>query len=77
VATTPPGAAYAIHHVHYITSLKTLDDMYLSASLRVYSAAGDAALPDNTIAFVVAKVFAPTGKPIELDGLFMIPVPGD
>ncbi|KAJ7114991.1 hypothetical protein C8R44DRAFT_564848, partial [Mycena epipterygia] len=77
VATTPPGATYGIHHIHYMTSLKTLDDNYLSTSLRVYSASGDATLPDNTIAFVVAKVFAPTGRPIELDGLFMMPVSAD
>ncbi|KAJ7233633.1 hypothetical protein C8J57DRAFT_1729387 [Mycena rebaudengoi] len=71
---------YPVHHVHYITSLKTPSDdsaSYPAATLRIYSAAGDAPLPDNTVAFVVAKAFAPTNKPIELDALFLSAVPGD
>ncbi|KAJ7816642.1 hypothetical protein B0H13DRAFT_1663246 [Mycena leptocephala] len=80
VATHPPGATYPIHHNHYVTSVKSTSDdpdTYPSATLRVYSAAGDAPLPDNTIAFIVAKAFAPTGKPIELDVLYMSAIPGD
>ncbi|KAJ7200386.1 hypothetical protein GGX14DRAFT_341790, partial [Mycena pura] len=80
VATKPPGAMYPVHHVHYVTSLKTASndsETYPAATLRVYSAAGDAPLPDNTVAFVVAKAFAPTGKPLELDALFISAVPGN
>ncbi|KAJ7829707.1 hypothetical protein B0H13DRAFT_2372418 [Mycena leptocephala] len=29
------------------------------------------------IAFIVAKAFAPTGKPVELDVLYMYTIPGD
>ncbi|KAJ6553864.1 hypothetical protein B0H10DRAFT_2446622 [Mycena sp. CBHHK59/15] len=50
---------------------------HLAANLRVYSGSGDAPLPDNTVAFVIAKVFAATGKTIELDALFVAPLPGD
>ncbi|KAJ7016399.1 hypothetical protein C8F04DRAFT_1202265 [Mycena alexandri] len=48
-----------------------------SATLRVYSGAGDAPLPDNTIVFAVTKAFAPAGKPVELDVLFLSVVPGN
>ena len=80
IATYLPGATFPIHHVHYVTSLKsTSDDIatYPSATLRVYSGSGDAPLPDNTIAFVVAKASAPTGKPIELDALYLSAFRGD
>ncbi|KAJ7800337.1 hypothetical protein B0H13DRAFT_1533465, partial [Mycena leptocephala] len=80
IATYLPGATFPIHHVHYITSLKsTSDDIatYPSATFRVYSGSGDAKLPDNTIAFVVAKVSAPTSKPIKLDALYLSAFRGD
>lgn len=77
IATTVPGATYAKYHVHYTTSLKTLENSYVAATLRVYSGAGDAPLPDNTIAFVVAKVCVANGQPVELDALSFAPIPGD
>jgi hypothetical protein len=45
--------------------------------LRVYSGAGDAPVPDNTITFIIAKVFTPTGWPVELEALYMSVMPGD
>ncbi|KAJ7118237.1 hypothetical protein C8R44DRAFT_561531, partial [Mycena epipterygia] len=77
VATQLPGATYPIHHCHYTTTLKSSDDIYIAATLRVYSGAGDAPVPDNTIAFIVTKAFAPTGKPVELEALYMSVMPGD
>ena len=77
VATQLPGATYPVHHCHYTTTLKSPDDIYVAATLRVYSGAGDAPVPDNTIAFIVAKAVAPTGKPVELDTLYMSVMPGD
>ncbi|KAJ7875957.1 hypothetical protein B0H13DRAFT_1632469 [Mycena leptocephala] len=80
IATLLPGATFPIHHNHYVTCLKSTSDditMYPSATLRVYSGSGDAPLPDNTIAFVIAKACAPTGKPIELDALYLSAFPGD
>ncbi|KAJ7791620.1 hypothetical protein B0H14DRAFT_2182075, partial [Mycena olivaceomarginata] len=62
IATYLPGAAFPIHHVHYVTSLKTSSDdpnTYPAATLRIYSGSGDVPLADNTVAFVVAKVSAP------------------
>ncbi|KAJ7923941.1 hypothetical protein B0H13DRAFT_2399006 [Mycena leptocephala] len=77
VATQPPGATYPIHHNHYTTSLKSSSEIYVAATLRIYSGAGDAPVPDNTIAFVVAKAFAAIGKPVELEALYMSAMPGD
>ncbi|KAJ7895128.1 hypothetical protein B0H14DRAFT_3426271 [Mycena olivaceomarginata] len=77
VPTQLPGATYPIHHCHYTTSLKLLDNVNVAATLRVYSAAGDAPLPDNTIIFAVAKVYAPAGKPVDLDALYISAIPGD
>lgn len=77
VATQPAGAKFPVHHCYYTTSLRSSNDVYVAATLRVYSGAGDAPLPDNTVAFVVAKAFAPTGKPMELDAFYVFPVPGD
>ncbi|KAJ6556296.1 hypothetical protein B0H19DRAFT_1235514 [Mycena capillaripes] len=78
IATHSPGATYPVHHCHYITSLKSsADGVYVAATLRVYSGAGDAPLADNTVAFVLAKVYAPTGQPVELDALYMAAIPGD
>ncbi|KAJ6540399.1 hypothetical protein B0H19DRAFT_1175595 [Mycena capillaripes] len=79
VATYAPGATFPIHHNHYNTSMKSNSDDVVnpSATLRVYSGSGDAPLPDNTIAFVVSKASAQTGKPVELDALYLSAFPGD
>ncbi|KAJ7309278.1 hypothetical protein DFH08DRAFT_974760 [Mycena albidolilacea] len=77
VPTQLPGATYPIHHCHYTTSLKSSDNVNVAATLRVYSAAGDAPLPDNTIIFAVAKVYAPAGKPVDLVALYISAIPGD
>ncbi|KAJ7934854.1 hypothetical protein B0H13DRAFT_2305312 [Mycena leptocephala] len=80
IATYLPGATLPIHHVHDVTSLKsTSNDIatYPSATFRVYSSSSDAPLPDNTIVFVVAKVSAPTSKPIKLDALYLSAFHGD
>ncbi|KAF8180462.1 hypothetical protein K438DRAFT_1680170, partial [Mycena galopus ATCC 62051] len=77
VPTQLPGATYPIHHCHYTTALKSSDNVYIAAKLRVYSAAGNTPFANNTIAFVVAKVFAPNGKPVELDALYISAIPGD
>ncbi|KAJ7897742.1 hypothetical protein B0H13DRAFT_1884579 [Mycena leptocephala] len=63
-----------------LTSLKsTSDDIatYPSATFCVYSSSGDAPVPDNTIAFVVAKASTPTSKPIKLDALYLSAFRGD
>jgi hypothetical protein len=77
VPTQLPGATYPIHHCHYMTSLKSSDNVNIAATLRVYSAAGDALLPDNTIIFAVTKVYAPADQPVELDALYVSAILGD
>ncbi|KAK7027610.1 hypothetical protein R3P38DRAFT_2938741 [Favolaschia claudopus] len=80
VAAQIPGATYPRHYNHYVTSLKTLSDdetTFPAATLRVYSAAGDAPLPDNTLAYVIAKASAPVGQPVELDAFQLSVVPGN
>ncbi|OBZ78509.1 hypothetical protein A0H81_02121 [Grifola frondosa] len=49
----------------------------LPAELRIYSPRNDTPLPDNTIAFVVAKAHAPANGTILLDALSIYPFPGD
>jgi hypothetical protein len=80
IATYLPGATFPIHHVYYVTSLKTSSDdpnTYPAATLCVYTGSGDVPLADNTVAFVVAKVSALTGPPPELDALHFSSFPGD
>ncbi|KAJ6549759.1 hypothetical protein B0H19DRAFT_1349031 [Mycena capillaripes] len=80
IGTKSPGSTFTTYHNHYITSLKTASEdesTYPAATVRVWSGSGDAPLPDYTVAFIVAKASAPVGQPIELDVLFMAPIPGD
>ncbi|KAJ7815775.1 hypothetical protein B0H14DRAFT_2261804, partial [Mycena olivaceomarginata] len=80
IATYLPGATFPIHHVYYVTSLKTSSDdpnTYPAATLCVYTGSGDVPLADNTVAFIVAKVSALTGPPPELDALHVSSFPGD
>ena len=77
VATHTPGNNFPFHHCHYTTSLKSLDNTDVSATLRVYSGAGDAPLADNSVVFVVAKALSQAGKPVELDAIVFTPMPGD
>jgi hypothetical protein len=77
VATHTPGNNFPFHHCHYTTSLKSLDNTNVSATLRVYSGAGDAPLANNSVVFVVAKASSQAGKPVELDAIVFTPMPGD
>ncbi|KAJ6625724.1 hypothetical protein B0H10DRAFT_2000340 [Mycena sp. CBHHK59/15] len=74
LSTQRPGAEFAIHHCHYQTSLKSSNGHNIAAKLRIYSST---VLPDDTVAFVVAKVSVPTGQLVELDAFIVVPFPGD
>jgi hypothetical protein len=50
---------------------------YLPADLRIYSPVNDILHPDNTIAFVIARVHTPHNGDILLDALHIVPCPGD
>ncbi|KAJ7065167.1 hypothetical protein C8F01DRAFT_1124468 [Mycena amicta] len=67
-------------HCSYNTAVKTnARNIFLAATLRVYTPPSTAPFSDGTIAYVVAKVYAPAGHHalIELDALQIVPVPGD
>jgi hypothetical protein len=49
----------------------------LLAELRTYSEPGNMVLPDNVIAFVVAKATVPVVGTVELEGMYVVPLPGD
>ncbi|KAJ7722106.1 hypothetical protein B0H14DRAFT_2411501, partial [Mycena olivaceomarginata] len=64
-------------HCHYTTSLKLSDNVNVTTTLHIYSAAGDVRFPDSTMIFAVTKVYSPAGKPVELNALYISAIPGD
>jgi len=68
-----------IFHAHYTTAIKTANGTFLAAKLRAYSGSSSNPLPDNSLAFAIAKVFAPAGHDavVELETLHFVPFPGD
>ncbi|KAJ7073693.1 hypothetical protein C8F01DRAFT_1360513 [Mycena amicta] len=68
-----------IFHAHYTTTIKTANGTFLAAKLRVYSGSSSNPLPDNSLAFAIAKVFAPAGHDatVELEALHFVPFPAD
>lgn len=63
------------YHIYQTTLQCTLDN-YLPAEARIYSPPGSAALPDDTIVKLLARMYtSPTGS--LLDIISMAPVPGD
>src|SRR5580698_4361107 len=53
--TRADGATTAIWHVHYAMALNCQQPPSLPAELRNYSPVNDVVLPDDTVAFVLAK----------------------
>ncbi|KAJ7050721.1 hypothetical protein C8F01DRAFT_1263819 [Mycena amicta] len=70
---------YPVHHVYYDTLVRTVSGSFLPARLRNYSGPSDQPLPDSTVAFAIAKAYAPAGDEavIELDALYFSAVPGN
>ncbi|KAJ7061095.1 hypothetical protein C8F01DRAFT_1231078 [Mycena amicta] len=68
-----------IFHAHYTTAIKTANGTFLAAKLPAYSGSSSNPLPDNSLAFAIAKVFAPAGHDavVELETLHFVPFPGD
>jgi hypothetical protein len=64
--------------MHYTTAIQCVEhDHSLPADVRIYSTSTDPILENNTVAFVIAKVFAPIGSTILLDAFYLVPLPGD
>ncbi|KIJ57953.1 hypothetical protein HYDPIDRAFT_72782, partial [Hydnomerulius pinastri MD-312] len=80
VTSQKPGASTKTYHCFYSTALHCTSGVSFPAELRVYSPFNDSVLPDNTVAFVIAKAHFPGGIPKEnvlLEASHVIPLPGD
>ncbi|KAF7318490.1 hypothetical protein HMN09_00358200 [Mycena chlorophos] len=79
VETKNNQTGHSVFHILYNSALKTDEGQFIPARVRVYAGPTDSALVDNTIAFIVAKAYAPSGASsvVELDTILIFPVPGD
>jgi hypothetical protein len=77
VQTVKPGTAIRTWHAHYNTTIQCISPPYVPADLRIYSPMNDILHPDDTIAFVVARVHVPQTGDILLDAIRIVPFPGD
>jgi hypothetical protein len=75
--TTKPGTTTRTWHAHYTTTIQCISPPYLPADVRIYSPINDVLHPENTIAFIVARVHVPSTGDILLDALRIVPCPGD
>ncbi|KAI6010065.1 hypothetical protein EDC04DRAFT_2581233 [Pisolithus marmoratus] len=74
------GSSIMTYHCIYETTIQCTSSVILPAMLCVYSPFNDVALPDNTMAFVSAKISIPAAVPqdlILLEGISIIAVPGN
>jgi hypothetical protein len=80
VVTRSDGNSSAIWHVYYDTCLICSQGPAIPTELRKYSPVNNTTLQDDTVAFVVARAFAPPrgvfGK-VLLDAYHIVPMPGD
>ena len=75
--TLKPGTSVRTWHAHYATTIQCITPPYVPADLHIYSPINDVLHPDNTIAFVVARVHIPHTGDILLDALHIVPCPGN
>ena len=75
--TQKPGTSAHTWHAHYATTIQCITPLYVPADLRIYSPINDVLHPDNTIAFVVARVHIPCTEDILLDAIHIVPCPGN
>lgn len=60
----------------YQTSIQCSSGVATPAELRVYSPPGDDPLAEDTVIFLLAKVYIPTSGKALLDAICLFPVPG-
>ncbi|KDQ23458.1 hypothetical protein PLEOSDRAFT_162504 [Pleurotus ostreatus PC15] len=65
------------YHTHYSTVIQCSAGCSLPADVRIYAPLTTPALPDNTVAFIVARAHFPPDEPAALDAYHIIPMPGD
>jgi hypothetical protein len=78
--TKADGTSTGIWHVHYETALTCQEPPSLPAELRNYSPVNDTVFQDDTVAFVMAKAYAPPGNVagnVLLDAIHVVLLPGD
>jgi hypothetical protein len=75
--TIRPGTTTRTWHAHYTTTVQCVSLPYVPADLHIYSPMNDILHPNNTIAFVVAKVHVPQSGDILLDAIRIVPCLGD
>lgn len=65
-------------YTHYDTTISCIKDTFASADLRVYCPLNDVVFPNNSIAFVIGKVFIQTGEQcLLIDATHFHVIPGD
>ncbi|KAI6097775.1 hypothetical protein EDD17DRAFT_1415336, partial [Pisolithus thermaeus] len=80
VRTFRPGSSTATYHCVYETTIQCTSGIIFPAMLHAYSPFNNMVLPDNTVAFVSAKVCVPVTTPHDpmlLEGICVVTVPGD
>jgi hypothetical protein len=77
VSSLKTGTSTKVYHVFYLTTIQQLSTDPCPAEIRIYSPYGDTILPNNTVAFVVAKAHFPVYEPVLLEASSLIPMPGD
>src|ERR1700683_4464459 len=75
--TVKPRTTTRTWHAHYTTTIQCISPPYVPTDLRIYSPINDIFHPDNTIAFVVARIHVPHSSDILLDAICIVPCPGD
>lgn len=66
------------YYTVYSTSISSVnpDDVF-TAEVRIYSPPRDPLLPEYTVAYIMAKMYAPSNSVVLLDSLQCFPFPGD
>ncbi|KAI6137926.1 hypothetical protein EDD17DRAFT_1501224 [Pisolithus thermaeus] len=80
VKTLRAGSSTATYHCVYETTIQCTSSVVVPAMLHVYSPFNDVALPDDTVAFVCAKVCIPMTTPCDpvlLEGICVMAVLGN
>ncbi|KAI6098000.1 hypothetical protein EV401DRAFT_1805922, partial [Pisolithus croceorrhizus] len=80
VKTFRAGSSTMTYHCVYETTIQCTSSVVFPTMLHMYSPFNDMALPDNTVAFMSAKVCIPATIPCDpmlLEGICVMAVPGD
>jgi len=78
--TKVDGLSTSIWHIHYEMALTCQEPPSLPAELRNYSPVNDTVFQDNTVTFMLAKVYVPPGNiagNVLLEAIHVVPLPGD